>query len=88
VVSGVERVTVNNPGPFTFLGTNSYIVGSSSVAVIDPGPEDESHYQALMAALGARAVTHIFVSHTHRIDQPAPGSLLPMAQHRDLLAGI
>ncbi|MGO8466445.1 MBL fold metallo-hydrolase [Rhizobium leguminosarum] len=70
VVSGVERVTVNNPGPFTFFGTNSYIVGSSSVAVIDPGPEDEAHYQALMAALGARAVTHIFVSHTHRDHSP------------------
>ncbi|MGO7636722.1 MBL fold metallo-hydrolase [Rhizobium leguminosarum] len=70
VVSGVERVTVNNPGPFTFFGTNSYIVGSSSVAVIDPGPEDEAQFQALMAALGGRAVTHIFVSHTHRDHSP------------------
>ncbi|MBY5891353.1 MBL fold metallo-hydrolase [Rhizobium leguminosarum bv. trifolii] len=70
VVSGVERVTVNNPGPFTFFGTNSYIVGSSSVAVIDPGPEDEAHYQALMAALAGREVTHIFVSHTHRDHSP------------------
>ncbi|TAV14701.1 MBL fold metallo-hydrolase [Rhizobium ruizarguesonis] len=70
VVAGVERVTVNNPGPFTFFGTNSYIVGSSSVAVIDPGPEDEAHFQALMAALGGRAVTHIFVSHTHRDHSP------------------
>ncbi|EJC69867.1 Zn-dependent hydrolase, glyoxylase [Rhizobium leguminosarum bv. viciae WSM1455] len=70
VVAGVERVTVNNPGPFTFFGTNSYIVGSSSVAVIDPGPEDEAHYQALMAALAGRAVTHIVVSHTHRDHSP------------------
>ncbi|TCA87049.1 MBL fold metallo-hydrolase [Rhizobium leguminosarum bv. viciae] len=70
VVSGVERVTANNPGPFTFFGTNSYIVGSSSVAVIDPGPEDDAHYQALMAALGGRAVTHIVVSHTHRDHSP------------------
>ncbi|MEI1251092.1 MBL fold metallo-hydrolase [Rhizobium aouanii] len=70
VVSGVERVTVNNPGPFTFFGTNSYIVGSSSVAVIDPGPEDEAHFQALMAALAGRAVTHILVSHTHRDHSP------------------
>ncbi|MGR9392119.1 MBL fold metallo-hydrolase [Rhizobium leguminosarum] len=70
VVSGVERITANNPGPFTFFGTNSYIVGSSSVAVIDPGPEDEAHYQALMAALAGRAVTHIFVSHTHRDHSP------------------
>ncbi|MGO6683574.1 MBL fold metallo-hydrolase [Rhizobium leguminosarum] len=70
VVSGVERVTVNNPGPFTFFGTNSYIVGASSVAVIDPGPEDEAHFQALMAALGGREVTHIVVSHTHRDHSP------------------
>ncbi|TBY44914.1 MBL fold metallo-hydrolase [Rhizobium leguminosarum] len=70
VASGVERVTVNNPGPFTFFGTNSYIVGSSFVAVIDPGPEDEAHFQALMAALAGRAVTHIFVSHTHRDHSP------------------
>ncbi|MBY5703005.1 MBL fold metallo-hydrolase [Rhizobium leguminosarum] len=70
VAPGVERVTVNNPGPFTFFGTNSYIVGASSVAVIDPGPEDEAHYQAMMAALAGRAVTHIFVSHTHRDHSP------------------
>ncbi|MBB4253036.1 MBL fold metallo-hydrolase [Rhizobium sp. BK008] len=70
VVSGVERVTANNPGPFTFFGTNSYIVGAASVAVIDPGPEDEAHYQALMAALAGREVTHIFVSHTHRDHSP------------------
>ncbi|MBB3161336.1 hydroxyacylglutathione hydrolase [Rhizobium laguerreae] len=70
VASGVERITAENPGPFTFYGTNSYIVGSSSVAVIDPGPEDEAHFQALMAALGGRAVTHIVVSHTHRDHSP------------------
>ena len=70
IVSGVERVTANNPGPFTFFGTNSYIVGASSVAVIDPGPEDEAHFQVLMAALAGRAVTHIFVSHTHRDHSP------------------
>ncbi|ASS54078.1 MBL fold metallo-hydrolase [Rhizobium leguminosarum] len=75
VVSGVERITANNPGPFTFFGTNSYIVGSSSVAVIDPGPEDEAHFQALMAALAGRAVTHIFVSHTHRDHSPLAGRL-------------
>ncbi|MBY5664204.1 MBL fold metallo-hydrolase [Rhizobium leguminosarum] len=70
VAPGVERITAENPGPFTFFGTNSYIVGSSSVAVIDPGPEDEAHFQALMAALAGRAVTHIVVSHTHRDHSP------------------
>ena len=70
VAAGVERITAENPGPFTFFGTNSYIVGASSVAVIDPGPEDEAHFQALMAALAGREVTHIFVSHTHRDHSP------------------
>ncbi|OHV23788.1 MBL fold metallo-hydrolase [Rhizobium sp. RMa-01] len=70
VAPGVARVTAENPGPFTFYGTNSYIVGASSVAVIDPGPEEEAHFQALMTALGGREVTHIFVSHTHRDHSP------------------
>lgn len=70
VAPGVERLTVNNPSPFTFHGTNSYIVGASSVVVIDPGPEDEAHFQALMRALAGRQVTHIAVSHTHRDHSP------------------
>ena len=70
VAQGVQRMTVNNPSPFTFHGTNSYIVGDRSVAVIDPGPEDEAHFQALMTALEGREVTHIFVSHTHRDHSP------------------
>jgi glyoxylase-like metal-dependent hydrolase (beta-lactamase superfamily II) len=70
VADNVQRITVNNPSAFTFHGTNSYIVGGKSVAVIDPGPEDEAHFQALMAALEGREVTHIFVSHTHRDHSP------------------
>lgn len=70
VADGVERITVNNPSPFTFHGTNSYIVGNRSVAVIDPGPEDEAHFQALLRALRGREVTHIAVSHTHRDHSP------------------
>ncbi len=70
VADGVQRLTVNNPSPFTFHGTNTYIVGGSSVAVIDPGPENEAHFEALMAALKGREVTHIFVSHTHRDHSP------------------
>lgn len=70
VAPGIERITAPNPSPFTFHGTNSYIVGTSSVAVIDPGPENEAHWQALMAALAGRRVTHIFVTHTHRDHSP------------------
>jgi glyoxylase-like metal-dependent hydrolase (beta-lactamase superfamily II) len=70
VTADIQRLTANNPSPFTFRGTNSYIVGGTSVAVIDPGPEDEVHFEALMAALSCRQVTHIFVSHTHRDHSP------------------
>lgn len=70
VANKVQRVTVNNPSPFTFHGTNTYIVGDRSVCVIDPGPEDEAHFRALMAALAGREVTHIAVSHTHKDHSP------------------
>ncbi len=70
VAEHVQRITVNNPGPFTFHGTNSYIVGDRSVCVIDPGPEDEAHFAALMTALAGREVTHIAVSHTHKDHSP------------------
>ncbi|MBB3945054.1 glyoxylase-like metal-dependent hydrolase (beta-lactamase superfamily II) [Rhizobium skierniewicense] len=75
VAHGVQRITVNNPSAFTFHGTNSYIVGDKSVAVIDPGPDDDTHFQALMAALAGREVTHIFVSHTHRDHSPLAARL-------------
>ena len=70
VAQGVERITAPNSGPFTFHGTNSYIVGGKSVCVIDPGPESEEHWQALIRALEGREVTHIAVSHTHRDHSP------------------
>ncbi|MFP1631713.1 MBL fold metallo-hydrolase [Zhengella sp. ZM62] len=70
VAEHVLRVTVNNPGPFTFHGTNSYIVGRDTLAVIDPGPQDEAHFHALMQAIGGRPVSHILVSHTHKDHSP------------------
>lgn len=68
VVPGLRRLVANNPSPYTFKGTNSYIVGTGSVAVIDPGPEDEAHRAALLAELAKRSerVSHIFLTHTHR----------------------
>ena len=51
VVPGVRRVLCDNPGPFTFTGTVSYIVGRGQVAIIDPGPDSEAHARALIAAL-------------------------------------
>ena len=70
VAPGIRRLTVNNPGPFTFHGTNTYIVGKHTLAVIDPGPEDPEHLQAILRAVGDRSVSHIFVSHTHRDHSP------------------
>jgi glyoxylase-like metal-dependent hydrolase (beta-lactamase superfamily II) len=64
---GVVRLVANNPGPFTFKGTNTYLVGSSEdLVLIDPGPEDATHLDALLAAIGHRRVSHILITHTHR----------------------
>jgi glyoxylase-like metal-dependent hydrolase (beta-lactamase superfamily II) len=72
---GVLRVTAPNPSPFTFHGTNSYIVGRDSLAVIDPGPDDDSHFETLIRAIAGRPVSHIFVSHTHRDHSPLAARL-------------
>lgn len=61
----IARITVNNPSPFTFHGTNTYILGSHSIAIIDPGPEDSDHLNALVRAIDGRTVSHIIVTHTH-----------------------
>ena len=70
-VPGVRRVMANNPGPFTFKGTLSYIVGRGKVAIVDPGPDDAAHIGALLDAVRGETVTHIFVTHTHRDHSPA-----------------
>ncbi|MDP2410824.1 MAG: MBL fold metallo-hydrolase [Pseudolabrys sp.] len=70
-VPGVRRVMANNPGPFTFKGTLSYIIGHGNVAIVDPGPADPVHIAALLDAVRNETVTHIFVTHTHRDHSPA-----------------
>jgi glyoxylase-like metal-dependent hydrolase (beta-lactamase superfamily II) len=70
-VPGVRRVLADNPSPFTFKGTVSYIVGRGEVALIDPGPLDEAHIAALLDAVRGETVSHIFVTHTHRDHSPA-----------------
>jgi glyoxylase-like metal-dependent hydrolase (beta-lactamase superfamily II) len=75
VAPGVRRVMANNPSPFTFKGTMSYIVGKGNVAIIDPGPDDEAHIHALLEAVNGERVTHIFVTHTHRDHSPAVPAL-------------
>ena len=71
VMPGVRRIVADNPGPFTFKGTLTYILGRGKVAIIDPGPEDENHVRAVLDAVRGETVTHIFVAHTHRDHSPA-----------------
>ena len=66
VASGVRRIVANNPGSYTFLGTNTYLVGTGQVAVIDPGPADTAHLQAIAAATKGERLTHILITHSHR----------------------
>jgi glyoxylase-like metal-dependent hydrolase (beta-lactamase superfamily II) len=71
----ITRVLAENPGPFTFHGTGTYIVGRDVLAVIDPGPPAEAHLHALMAAIDGRPVSHILTTHTHQDHSPLAGPL-------------
>jgi glyoxylase-like metal-dependent hydrolase (beta-lactamase superfamily II) len=71
----VGRVLAPNPSPFTFTGTQTYLVGVEDVAVIDPGPNDPAHLAALHEAIEGRPVTAILCTHTHRDHSPAAAPL-------------
>ena len=76
VAPGVRRILCGNPGPFTFRGTNTWIIGrGGSVAVLDPGPEDAAHCAAILRATGGERITHVLVSHTHRDHSPGVAAL-------------
>jgi len=77
VAPGIRRLLASNPSPFTFTGTQTYVMGQGEVAVIDPGPDDAAHVEALLAGLGSERVTAILVTHTHRDHSPASR---PLAQ--------
>ena len=66
----IRRVIARNPGSFTYTGTGVYIIGHGEVAVIDPGPEIEEHFQALVQALEGETVTHVLVTHSHMDHSP------------------
>lgn len=72
---GVVRLTANNPSPFTSTGTQSYIVGTRDVAVIDPGPIDDAHLAALRAVIAGRPIVAILCTHTHRDHSPLAAPL-------------
>jgi glyoxylase-like metal-dependent hydrolase (beta-lactamase superfamily II) len=71
----VRRVLAPNPGPFTFTGTCTYIVGSGEVAIIDPGPDNAAHVATLIDAIRGERVTHIVITHTHRDHVPGSRAL-------------
>ena len=71
VEPGIARVLAHNPSAFTYYGTQTYLVGDASVAVIDPGPAIGEHVEALVAAIGGRPVVAICCTHTHRDHSPA-----------------
>jgi hydroxyacylglutathione hydrolase len=82
---GLRVVTAPNPGPMTFTGTRSYIVGEGEVAVIDPGPDDPRHRAALLAALAGERVAAVLVTHAHR-DHSAGARAFAEAAGAELLA--
>ncbi len=76
----IRRVIANNPSPFTFHGTGTYILGRGNVAVIDPGPADAAHIDAIVNATAGETISHMLVTHTHR--DHSPGCRL-LAAHTD-----
>ena len=68
----VLRVTQDNPGMFTGPGTNTWVVGGDAgpAFVLDPGEEDDAHFEAVLAAVGGREVAAVLISHTHRDHWP------------------
>lgn len=76
VAPGVRRVLARNPSPFTYYGTGTYIVGRGEVGVIDPGPLDPKHIEAILNATRGEAITHILITHTHLDHSPGARLLL------------
>lgn len=66
----VVRLLAPNASPYTYTGTQTYLVGTTDMAVIDPGPEDAAHIQAILAALAGRPLKAIVITHTHRDHSP------------------
>jgi glyoxylase-like metal-dependent hydrolase (beta-lactamase superfamily II) len=86
VAPGVVRITANNPGPFTFKGTNTYILGIERVIVVDPGPKDDTHLATLLREIRGRSVEAILLTHTHR-DHSALAPAMQDATHAPLWFG-
>ena len=71
VARGIRRVVARNPSKYTAWGTGTYLVGDDPVAIVDPGPADEEHVDAVLRAVDGRTVTHLLITHTHADHSPA-----------------
>ena len=93
IITGVRRLLAPNPSPMTFHGTNTYLVGDTDLAVIDPGPDSPDHLAAIMGAVGAhQQITHILVTHAHIDHSPLARALAratgaPVLAYGDASAG-
>ena len=65
LLPGLRRIVANNPSPFTFKGTNTYLIGTDELALIDPGPAEPAHLDAILKAAGKAPIRHILLTHTH-----------------------
>lgn len=73
---GLRRILAPNPSPMTYRGTNTYLIGTGSLAVIDPGPDSAQHLEAILAAVRpGQQITHIIVTHCHLDHSPLARSL-------------
>ena len=80
IAQGVTRIVAPNPGPFTFTGSSTYLIGSDRLIIIDPGPALEPHLEALLNAIDGRPVDSILLTHRH----PDHAGLAPLlASHVD-----
>jgi glyoxylase-like metal-dependent hydrolase (beta-lactamase superfamily II) len=70
LAEGLVRLTAPNAGPYTFSGTNTFILGDSELAIVDPGPNSDAHLDAILATVAGRPVRGILLTHTH-IDHSA-----------------
>jgi glyoxylase-like metal-dependent hydrolase (beta-lactamase superfamily II) len=78
IASGVQRIVAGNAGMMTGPGTNTYVLGSDELTVLDPGPVDERHLAAILRAAPANAlnrIRYVLVTHTHRDHSPLAASL-------------
>jgi glyoxylase-like metal-dependent hydrolase (beta-lactamase superfamily II) len=62
---GVVRIVANNPSPYTFKGTNTYLIGERELMLLDPGPDDPAHLDAILKTAAGRPIRWIVLTHRH-----------------------